>query len=225
MVLAILSLGTSKRRCEYSHAIVLPFASTMVDTAGTSPCSSCADPLATTSEARLDIRPMPPAKGNISAAATMLASRQNPESLSRVSAAGGRSDMRTTVAAPLSRLRAARSKKTFCPRWAGVSPGVEPIFALASQVRGKNGDQCGLFPPADWHNSGRSSQKIRYRTVAQLPADHLTYIRSEIQVTPMWTVCRSSQHRLVPEVGGRVSGWEEGISSCREFVLLMEGQT
>ena len=57
MVLAILSLGTSKRRWEYSQAMVLPFASTIVDTAGTSPSRSCAEPLATTSEARLEISP------------------------------------------------------------------------------------------------------------------------------------------------------------------------
>src|SRR5271167_4476967 len=59
IVFAILSVGTSKRRCEYSHAITLPFASTIVDTAGTSPSRSWADPLATTSEARLDISPTP----------------------------------------------------------------------------------------------------------------------------------------------------------------------
>ena len=68
MVSAIWSLGTSNRRCEYSQAIALPRASTIVDTAGTSPSTSCAEPLATTSDARLDIRPMPPTTGNISAA-------------------------------------------------------------------------------------------------------------------------------------------------------------
>ncbi len=40
IVLAILSLGTSNRRCEYSQAMVLPLASTIVETAGTSPSSS-----------------------------------------------------------------------------------------------------------------------------------------------------------------------------------------
>ena len=64
MVLAILSPGTSNRRCEYSHAMTLPFASTIVDTAGTWPSRSWAEPLATTSDARLDISPSPPANGN-----------------------------------------------------------------------------------------------------------------------------------------------------------------
>src|SRR5262249_53737658 len=100
MVLAILSVGTSNRRWEYSHAMTLPFLSTIVDTAGTSPCVSCAEPLATTSDARLDTRPRPPASGNISAVATTLANKQHPASLSSVRAAGGRSDMRTRVAAP-----------------------------------------------------------------------------------------------------------------------------
>jgi hypothetical protein len=40
IVLAIFSVGTSNRRCEYSQAMVLPLASTIVDTAGTSPSSS-----------------------------------------------------------------------------------------------------------------------------------------------------------------------------------------
>ena len=99
MVLAILSLGTSKRRCEYSHAITLPFVSTIVDTAGTCPSMSWAEPLATTSEARLDISPRPPANGNIRAVATTLASRQHPASLRTVRTAGGRSAMRTTLTA------------------------------------------------------------------------------------------------------------------------------
>src|SRR6478609_2545483 len=55
IVSAILSLGTSNRRCEYSQAMTLPLASTIVDTAGTSPSTSWADPLATTSDARLDM--------------------------------------------------------------------------------------------------------------------------------------------------------------------------
>jgi hypothetical protein len=100
MVLAILSVGTSNRRCEYSHAITLPFASTIVDTAGTCPSRSWAEPLATTSDARLDISPTPPATGNISAVATTLASTQHPASLRIVRATGGRSGMRTRVAAP-----------------------------------------------------------------------------------------------------------------------------
>src|SRR6202171_418841 len=95
MVFAIWSLGTSNRRCEYNQAIVLPLASTIVDTAGTSPSTSCADPLATTSEARLDIRPKPPTAGNISAAATTLANRQHHASLMIVTAVGGRSGIPT----------------------------------------------------------------------------------------------------------------------------------
>ncbi len=89
MVSAISSVGTSNRRCEYSQAMGLPSASTIVDTAGTSPSTSCAEPLATTSEARLDTRPTPPTTGNISAAATTLASRQHHASL-MTTVAGGR---------------------------------------------------------------------------------------------------------------------------------------
>ena len=96
MVLAIWSLGTSNRRCEYSHAMTLPLASTIVDTAGTSPSTSAAEPLATTSEARLDIRPNPPTTGNISAAATTLASKQHQASLMTVAGwSVGRSGMGT----------------------------------------------------------------------------------------------------------------------------------
>ena len=95
MVLAICSLGTSNRRCEYSQAIELPLASTIVDTAGTSPSTSWAEPLATTSEARLDIRPNPPTTGNISAAATTLANKQHQASLMTVVAVEGRSGMCT----------------------------------------------------------------------------------------------------------------------------------
>ncbi len=99
MVSAIWSLGTSNRRCEYSHAMTLPLASTIVDTCGTSPSTNCAEPLATTSEARLDISPKPPTTGNISPAATTLASRQHHASLMTVTVVGGRvggcSGMRT----------------------------------------------------------------------------------------------------------------------------------
>ena len=99
MVLAIWSLGTSNRRCEYSHAMTLPLASTIVDTCGTSPSTSCAEPLATTSEARLDISPNPPTTGNISPAATTLANKQHHASLMTVTVVGGRvggcSGMRT----------------------------------------------------------------------------------------------------------------------------------
>ncbi|BBX75841.1 hypothetical protein MSHI_37470 [Mycobacterium shinjukuense] len=54
--------------------------------------------MATTSEARLDISPRPPANGNINAVATTLASRQHPASFTIVITAGGRSGMGTTVA-------------------------------------------------------------------------------------------------------------------------------
>src|SRR6476620_1129459 len=90
IVSAILSLGTSNRRCEYSQASGLPRASTIVDTAGTSPSTSWADPLATTSEARLDINPKPPTTGNIRPAATTLASNMHQASLMSVTAAGAR---------------------------------------------------------------------------------------------------------------------------------------
>ena len=75
--------------------MTLPLASTIVDTAGTSPSTSAAEPLATTSEARLDIRPNPPTTGNISAAATTLASKQHQASLMTVAAVVGRSGMGT----------------------------------------------------------------------------------------------------------------------------------
>src|ERR1700739_2891309 len=100
MVWAILSVGTSKRRCEYSHAITLPFASTIVETAGTWPSRSWAEPLATPSYPRVDTSPPPPEKGNTSAVAPPLANKQHPASLRIVRATGGRSGMRTTVAAP-----------------------------------------------------------------------------------------------------------------------------
>jgi len=97
MVSAIWSLGTSNRRWEYSQAMVLPLASTMVVTAGTSPSTSWADPLATMSEARLDISPTPPATGNSRAATITPASRQHQASLTRVGPVGGRSDMGYSV--------------------------------------------------------------------------------------------------------------------------------
>ena len=90
IVLAIWSLGTSNRRCEYSHAMTLPLASTIVETPGTSPSTSWAEPLATTSDARFDISPNPPTTGNISPAATTLANRQHHASLMTVTVAGGR---------------------------------------------------------------------------------------------------------------------------------------
>ena len=100
IVSAILSLGTSKRRWEYSQAMVLPLESTIVETAGMSPSRSCADPLATMSEARLDIRPTPPATGNSSAATITLANRQHQASLMIEELAGGRSNMGYSVLRP-----------------------------------------------------------------------------------------------------------------------------
>src|SRR6185312_7803275 len=100
MVLAIWSLATSNRRWEYSQAITLPLESTIVDTAGTSPSTSAAEPLATTSEARLDISPKPPTTGNISAAARTLANRQHQASFITVTAVGGRSGMPNRVTTP-----------------------------------------------------------------------------------------------------------------------------
>nr|CRL67629.1 hypothetical protein CPGR_00527 [Mycolicibacterium malmesburyense] len=93
IVLAICSLGTSNRRWVYSQAIGLPAASTIVVTWGTSSSTSCAEPLATTSEARLDNSPNPPANGNISAAASTPASVQHKISLMTVPPAGARSGM------------------------------------------------------------------------------------------------------------------------------------
>src|SRR6476659_9474731 len=106
IVSAIWSLGTSNRRCEYSHAMTLPLESTIVDTAGTSPSTSCADPLATTSDARLDIRPIPPITGNSNAATITAARRQHHASLMTVTATGERSDMsyRVTTAVDTSTL-------------------------------------------------------------------------------------------------------------------------
>src|ERR1700757_1777316 len=100
MVLAILSVGTSNRRCEYSQAIVLPFASTIVVTAGTSPSSSCADALPTTADDPLDNNPRHPTAGNSRAATTTLANRQHPTSLAMVIAVVGRSGMATKLGGP-----------------------------------------------------------------------------------------------------------------------------
>ncbi len=105
IVLAILSLGTSKRRWVYSQAMGAPLMSTIVDTAGTSPSTSWAEPLATTSDARLDSRPKPPAMGNISAAAITAVNRTHQANLITVTVIGGggvgRSDMGNRVATSL----------------------------------------------------------------------------------------------------------------------------
>src|SRR6185369_2283464 len=69
--------------------MTLPLASTMVDTCGTSPSTSAAEPLATTSEARLDSNPNPPTTGNISPATTTLANKQHQASLMTVTVVGG----------------------------------------------------------------------------------------------------------------------------------------
>ena len=79
--------------------MTLPLASTIVETCGTSPSTNWAEPLATTSEARLDTSPNPPTTGNISPAATTLANKQHHASLMTVTVVGGRvggcSGMRT----------------------------------------------------------------------------------------------------------------------------------
>src|SRR6201985_1343767 len=93
IVLAIWSVGTSNRRWEYSQAIRFPGASTIVETCGTSPSRICADSSATTSNARLNNSPTPPATGNINAAASSAANRQHPASLLTVAEVGARSDM------------------------------------------------------------------------------------------------------------------------------------
>src|SRR2546429_2374323 len=80
--------------------MVLPFVSTIVVTAGTSPSSSCAEPLATTSEARLDASPIPPTSGNSSAATTTLANAQHPASLATATTVAGGAGMGITLAAP-----------------------------------------------------------------------------------------------------------------------------
>src|ERR1700760_566451 len=99
MVLAIWSVGTSNRRWEYSQAIRFPAASTIVETCGTSPSRICADSSATTSNARLNNSPTPPAIGNINAAATSPANRQHPASLVTAAEVGVRSDIRELSAA------------------------------------------------------------------------------------------------------------------------------
>src|ERR1700739_163507 len=93
MVLAIWSVGTSNRRWEYSQAIRFPAASTIVETCGTSPSRICADSSATTSNARLNNSPTPPAIGKINAAASSAANRQHPASLVTVAEVGARSDI------------------------------------------------------------------------------------------------------------------------------------
>ena len=85
--------------------MVLPLESTIVVTAGMSPSSSWDDPLATMSEARLDISPAPPTTGNSSAATMTLANRQHQASLMIEGPAGGRSDMAFSVPRPSRDLR------------------------------------------------------------------------------------------------------------------------
>src|ERR1700712_2528306 len=82
-----------------------PLTSTIVDTAGTSPSTSWAEPLATTADARLDSRPKPPAMGNMIAAAITAAKRMHQANLMTVTVIGGvgvgRSDMGNRVATSL----------------------------------------------------------------------------------------------------------------------------
>src|SRR5947209_8091973 len=154
--------------------MTLPFLSTIVDTAGTSPCVSWADPLATTSEARLDISPIPPASGNIRAVATTLANKQHPASLRTVRTAGGRSDMRTRLAAPGHLATASADPHASHSVTSELTCGVGKKFSFPSRVshRGEvRGVPLGIML---FRKTARPSQKKRYQTVAQLPCDHLT---------------------------------------------------
>ena len=81
------------------QAIGFPAASTIVETSGTSPSRICADSSATTSKARLNKSPIPPATGNINAAASSAANRQHPASLVTVAEVGARSDIPEVSAA------------------------------------------------------------------------------------------------------------------------------
>src|SRR4029450_798628 len=60
---------------------------------GPPPPISCPEPVATTSAARLDINPMPPTIGNINAAATTPARKQQIANLQTVTPVGRPSDM------------------------------------------------------------------------------------------------------------------------------------
>src|SRR5208337_5287926 len=93
------------RRWEYNQAIGFPAASSIVETCGTSPSRTCAVPLATTSEARLNDSPIPPATGNTNAAATTPANRQHPASLATSAEVRGRSDIPRLSASPAPRDR------------------------------------------------------------------------------------------------------------------------
>ncbi|BBY13232.1 hypothetical protein MMARJ_39720 [Mycobacterium marseillense] len=113
---------------------------------------------------------MPPATGNRSAVATTLANKQNPASFKIVSAAGGRSDMATTVAAPSHAATLQLQAKISAPARPGRAP------RICDCVTGQTGSPvCKItFAPHFLDETARSSQKKRYRTVAQLAPDHLT---------------------------------------------------
>src|SRR5690242_15640710 len=123
MVLAIWSLGTSKRRWLYNQAITLPLASTIFETCGTSPSTSWAAPLATTSEARLDSSPKPPTTGNINPATTTLASRQHQASLMIVTVRGGGVGVRSGGRSGMSY----RVTRAFAPQEMATSDGRLPV--------------------------------------------------------------------------------------------------
>src|SRR6185437_2563425 len=138
--------------------MVLPLASTIVVTAGTSPSRSCADALPTTSEARLETRPIPPARGNSNAATMTLASRQHPASLAMVTAVAGRSDMTTTLAA-LQRT----SVRTFVENFFLRSKRLRLLSAAAQAAVSR---LVRRFPTLFHDRTARSSQKRRVQNVA-----------------------------------------------------------
>src|SRR3954447_13812902 len=135
--------------------MTLPFASTIVDTCGTSPSTSCAEPLATTSEARLDSNPIPPTNGNISPATTTLASRQHQASLITVTAVGGLVGGCSGMTYRLTR-GMGRQNGSSCRSIAGFAGHTDlPLRQF-----------CGL--------TARSSQKSASQTVAKNAPDHLS---------------------------------------------------
>src|SRR5215217_456857 len=141
--------------------MTLPLASTIVDTCGTSPSTSWAEPFATTSEARFDIRPKPPTTGNIRAAATTLARRQHHASLMTVTAVGGRVG---GCSGMVYRVTTSQNGR-FC----------RPIAGLHSSADLPERTLCGL--------TARSSQNNRVFPVAKNGPDHLSWAHSAMQVT------------------------------------------
>lgn len=83
--------------------------------------------------------------------------------------------MRTTVATschstvPLGPIESFRGRVSHC----GIGAGA--IFAAASLVRPRKRDRSGGISPGRSRQDGTLVPKKRYRTVAQLAHDHLTY--------------------------------------------------